>query len=119
MTVRTLGSTLSLVLLCFCSVFPCKALAAETSGKVQLHVKASDPNGGALSFNWKQTEGPEVKIDNPNAANFDDKNKKWISDTFFIPPRPGMYTFEVTVRNEFGLETKKRFVLEAKKVGSE
>jgi hypothetical protein len=119
MTVRGVRLSACLVLLCFCGALPFKVLCEDTAPQVKLHVKASDPNGGALTFKWTQLEGPIVKIDNPLAANFDDKSKKWTSNTFFTPPKPGLYTFEVTVRNEAGLETKKQFVLEAKKAGSE
>ena len=99
---------------------PAKEAAKETSkdNRVKLHIKASDPNGGKLSFKWVQIDGPEAKILDAAATRFDDNSKKWLSDTYFIPTKAGNYTFQVTVRNEDGLETKKTYVLEAKK-GSE
>jgi len=82
--------------------------------RVKLHVKASDPNGGKLTFKWVQLDGPAAKILDATAANYDDNSKKWLSDTYFIPTKAGVYTFQVTVKNEDGLETKKMYVLEAK-----
>lgn len=98
------------------------ATAAEAQpkdGRVKLHVKASNPGGGKLTFKWAQIDGPEAKIIDATAARYDDNNKKWLSDTYFIPTKAGNYTFQVTVRNEDGQETKKTYVLEARKSSSE
>lgn len=94
-----------------------KDSSKETSkdNRVKLHIKASDPNGGKLSFKWLQIDGPEAKILDAAATRYDDNSKKWLSDTYFIPTKAGNYTFQVTVRNEEGLETKKTYVIEAKK----
>ena len=90
-------------------------IAAEedtTEGRVILKISANDPDGGKLSFTWVQKEGRPVKIADPSAARFDKAANKWVSETYFIPTEPDKYVFEVTVRNEYNLETTKRFTQE-------
>ena len=70
-------------------------ICAEDSpkdGRVRLHVKASDPNGGKLTFKWEQTSGPVAKIIDAAAAVYDDNSRKWRGRNF-IPTKPGTYTF--------------------------
>ncbi len=55
------------------------------SGGVRLLVKASDPYGGKLLFQWKQVKGAQVEIVDPTAAKFLDG--KWVSQTYFVAPR--------------------------------
>lgn len=88
-------------------------------GRVKLYVRAHDPYGGKLTFKWVQTDGPDARLVDATASLYDDKNKKWISEPYFIPSKPGTYTFQVTVKNEDGIESRKTFVLEAKKGGTE
>lgn len=117
MTVYVKG-LFALVLLMGALARPCSAAGTDEKnkdGRVKLHVKASDPGGGKLTFKWSQIEGPDAKILDASAAKYDDNSKKWLSDTYFIPTKAGVYTFQVTVRNEDGQETKKTYVLEAKK----
>jgi len=86
------------------------ARAEDEEGRVRLFIRASDPDGGKLSFTWKQTDGPSIRIADPNAARLE--SGKWVSETYFIPTEPGRYTFEVSVRNEQGVESKKPIVKE-------
>lgn len=109
---------IALIIALFCSGLSA-AEEQPRDGRIKLHVKASDPNGGKLTFKWTQTEGPQAKILDATAAKYDDNNKKWLSDTFFIPTKAGVYSFLVTVRNEDGQETKKTYILEARKSSSE
>ncbi|MEI6233923.1 MAG: hypothetical protein WCT04_12775 [Planctomycetota bacterium] len=117
---KTVSRTLSarLAALCvFLLVLSWSHAAAEETPKdnrVKLHVKASDPNGGKLTFKWVQLSGPDAKILDAVASKYDDNTKKWLSDTYFIPTKAGTYTFQVTVKNEDGLESKKTYVLDAK-----
>ena len=100
----------------------CKPAFAEEGkgdGRIKLYVRAHDPQGYRLSFKWIQLDGPEAKIIDANAATYDDKSKKWTSEPYFIPSKAGTYTFQVTVKNEEGAESRKTFVLEAKKGGTE
>jgi len=80
-------------------------LAEEDDGRVRLFIRASDPDGGKLSFTWKQVDGPAIRIADPNASRLE--NGKWVSETYFIPTEPGRYSFEVTVKNDQGVESKK------------
>ncbi len=80
------------------------------SGGVRLYVKASDPYGGKLLFSWRQLKGKDVEIADPTAAKFVDG--KWISQTYFIAREPGGYEFEVVVKNDEGVETRKKFPIE-------
>ena len=91
----------------------------EKDGRVKLYVRAHDPQGMRLTFKWVQVDGPEAKIIDATAGVYDDKTRKWTSQPYFLPSKPGMYTFQVTVRNEEGAESKKTFVLEAKKGSTE
>jgi len=91
----------------FAALFTTGVQAEEPeSGRVQLLIRA-DPKGSAkLYFIWVQLEGPPVKIANPSAGKFE--NGKWVSDTYFIATEPGLYVFEISVKNEEGEETKGR-----------
>ena len=80
------------------------------AGGVRLIVKATDPEGGKLAFKWSQLKGAAVAIADPAAAQFRDGN--WISQTYFVAPRPGNYEFEVTIKNDDGGESKKYFPIE-------
>lgn len=80
------------------------------SGGVRLYVKASDPYGGKLLFTWKQIKGTQVEIADPTASKFVDG--KWVSQTYFVAREPGGYEFEVIVKNDDGVETKKKFPIE-------
>jgi hypothetical protein len=99
--------------LVFCAVFfQARAYSEEPGddGRVQLLIRAN-PNGAAkLSFRWKQLEGPNVTIENPTASKFE--NGKWVSETYFVATEPGKYTFEITVTNEDGVESKGKVVRE-------
>ncbi len=121
MTVYLKGIFVMLLLLMGAFVSTTVDAAEDTpkDGRVRLHVAASDPYGGKLAFKWEQLEGPEGKILDSAAAAFDDKGKKWVSETYFIPSKPGKYTVQVTVTSDAGLVTKKTYVLEAKKSSSE
>src|SRR5579862_4986350 len=81
-------------------------------GRVRLYIRAADPEGGELFFDWKQVEGPPVTIADPHARTFDKGSNKWVSETYFVPKVPGKYEFEVTVRNEKNNKSSKRFVQE-------
>ena len=90
-------------------------IAAEedpAAGRVTLKIQAADPDGGQLFFTWVQKEGRPVKIADTRAARFDKAANKWVSETYFVPTEPDNYVFEVTVKNENGLETTKRFTQE-------
>ena len=81
-------------------------------GRVTLPAKASAREGGKLTFLWKQIDGPSVKIADPGAARLDEtdpQKKRWVSETFFVPTEPGIYRFELSVKNEDGKESKKIF----------
>ena len=105
------ASTFILSLLFFTIYLQTPASAEEIEdGRVRLYIKAADPNNGKLFFLWKQLEGPSVKIADPAAAQLE--NGKWISDTYFIPTEPGKYSFEISVKNEEGIERKKIIVRE-------
>ncbi|HLX64229.1 MAG TPA: hypothetical protein VKX17_23355 [Planctomycetota bacterium] len=80
------------------------------SGGVRLYVKASDPYGGPLTFQWKQLRGSQVDIADPTAAKF--KDGKWHSQTYFVAREAGAYEFEVIVKNDEGVETRKKFPIE-------
>jgi hypothetical protein len=80
------------------------------SGGVRLYVKASDPYGGVLSFQWKQLQGTHVDIVDPAAGKFLDG--KWHSQTYFVAHEPGAYEFEVIVKNDEGVESRKKFPIE-------
>ena len=80
------------------------------SGGVRLLVKASDPYGGKLTFQWHQLKGSQVDIADPAASKFVDG--KWISQTYFVARQPGNYEFEVTVKNDEGVESRKKFPIE-------
>ncbi|HLX61059.1 MAG TPA: hypothetical protein VKX17_07230 [Planctomycetota bacterium] len=95
------------------------AADAPSDGRIRLHVRASDPYGGKLTFKWVQVDGPEAKLIDATAAVYDDNTRKWISEPYFVPSKPGTYTFRVSVKNEDGVESQKTFVLEAKKGGTE
>jgi hypothetical protein len=99
----------------------CPSASAEEAqdGRVKLYVRAHDPYDGKLTFKWVQLDGPDAKLINATAAIYDDTKKKWISEPYFIPSKPGTYTFQVSVKNEDGIESRKTFVLEAKKGGTE
>jgi parallel beta-helix repeat protein len=47
-----------------------------------------DPGGVALTYNWRQTEGPAVNLSNANADN-----------PTFIPSQIGIYVFELVVND--------------------
>src|SRR6185295_8338153 len=51
-------------------------------------------------------------IQDGKAKAFDTTTQKWVSQTFFVPTAPGKYVFEVTVTNQFGQQSTKRFVQE-------
>lgn len=80
------------------------------SGGVRLLVKASDPYGGKLFFQWRQVKGTEVDIVDSTASKFVDG--KWVSQTYFVANQPGAYEFEVSVKNDEGVESKKKFPIE-------
>jgi hypothetical protein len=78
-------------------------------GRVKLFRAARSPDGGKLTFLWNQKEGPSVKISDPSACRVEkDANgrDKWVSETYFVPKEPGKYVFELTVKNEQGVESK-------------
>lgn len=79
-------------------------------GAIRLYIKASDPDGGKLAFQWHQLKGAATEIADPAAAQL--RDEKWISQTYFIPPLPGNYEFEVTIKNDVGSESKKLFQIE-------
>jgi hypothetical protein len=54
--------------------------------RVPLVVKATDPDGDPLTYEWVQVSGPKVKIANPGSDN-----------TYFIPAEPGEYVFEIRI----------------------
>ena len=89
-----------------------RAEEGTNDGRVTLKIQAADPDGGQLFFFWVQKEGRPVKIADPRAARFDKASNKWVSETYFVPTEPDNYVFEVTVKNENGLETTKRFTQE-------
>lgn len=80
------------------------------TGAVRLFCKASDPYGGRLTFHWTQVKGAKVEISEPNAAT--ERNGKWYSQTYFIAREPGAYEFEVSVKNEDGVETQRKYPIE-------
>lgn len=80
------------------------------TGAVRLFCKASDPYGGKLSFHWTQVKGAKVEISDPNAAL--ERNGKWYSQTYFIAREPGAYEFELSVKNEDGVETLRKYPIE-------
>ncbi|MFA5771860.1 MAG: PKD domain-containing protein [Thermoplasmata archaeon] len=49
---------------------------------------SNDPDGGALTYKWTQTEGPTVNIPNPNAVN-----------PTFMPTDEGTYKFKLVVND--------------------
>lgn len=54
--------------------------------RVTLSVTASDLDGDALNYEWRQVSGPSARIDAPGQAS-----------TFFTPSEPGEYVFEIKV----------------------
>jgi hypothetical protein len=86
--------------------------ADNDDGRVRLFAKARARDGGKLAFFWKQIEGPTVKIADPSNSRLDEtdtEKRRWISETYYIPTEPGKYTFELSVKNEDGQESKKVF----------
>ena len=80
------------------------------TGAVRLYCKASDPYGGRLTFHWKQVKGSSVEIADPNFAVM--KDGKWYSQTYFIAREPGSYEFEISVKNEDGVETTRKYPID-------
>lgn len=80
------------------------------TGAVRLFCKASDPYGGRLTFHWKQVKGANVEIADPNFAVM--KDGKWFSQTYFVAREPGSYEFEVSVKNEDGVETTRKYPID-------
>ena len=77
---------------------------------MRLFCKASDPYGGRLTFHWKQVKGANVEIADPNFAVM--KDGKWFSQTYFVAREPGSYEFEVSVKNEDGVETTRKYPID-------
>ena len=66
---------------------------APVSSVVTLDARASsDPNGDAISFQWRQVSGPEVTISNADSA----------VATLVAPASASTLVFEVTVTDAFG-----------------
>ncbi|HYF47817.1 MAG TPA: HEAT repeat domain-containing protein [Planctomycetota bacterium] len=108
--IRTHATAAALAILAVLVAVPLSAAEDDNDGRVSLYLKAVDPNGGKLFFTWKQIDGPQqVRIAEPNAAKqvTEDGKNKWVSETFFVPTAPGIYKFEVVVKNENDEEAKK------------
>jgi|GEM_PF-1523022 len=103
--ISLLQAALCVCLLCFAAA-P-HIYAEDQDGRVRLYIRATDPEGGKLAFTWMQLGGPKVTIADSVACKFE--GGKWVSDTYFVPSEPGEYSFQVTVKNENGDETKKVF----------
>jgi hypothetical protein len=61
--------------------------SAEVGAQVDLNGLAStDPNGDALTYQWQQSSGPSITLENANAA-----------EASFLPTEDGVYVFTLTV----------------------
>ena len=78
----------ALALCCWAVSGPAQEPESEAEkGRVPLTVKATDPEGDQLLYEWVQISGPQrVRIANPASP-----------DTYFIPSEPGEYVFEIRV----------------------
>jgi hypothetical protein len=116
-------SVLSKLALCFSLLLLAGRCLAEgepenkaPDGRVQLYIRAEHPEGGKLFFLWRQIEGATVKIADPRACKLapDGDKKYWVSDTYFVATDPGIYKFEVSVKNEDDEEQKRVFQFEVR-----
>jgi len=91
------------------SAYAAQAEEIPDDGRVSLYRGARPRDGGKLFFLWKQIEGPSVTIADPTASRVEkdaEGKEKWISETYFVPKEPGKYRFELSVKNEEGIESK-------------